>query len=51
MNIYLENLLKDMGIENRSAAIDKVLTEIINLYYDKKMLEEINEEYFINGLS
>ena len=47
MNIYLENLLKDMGIENRSAAIDKVLTEIINLYYDKKMLEEINEEYFI----
>lgn len=47
MNIYLENLLSKMGIENRSAAIDKVLTEIINLYYDKKMLEEINEEYFI----
>jgi hypothetical protein len=47
MNIYLEKMMRDMNVENNSKAIDTVLTVALNDYYDLKMLEEINEEYFI----
>lgn len=47
MNRYLKNLFEEMKIDSNMVNIKEIVENVVELFFDKQMLEELNETYFI----